>query len=156
MSKDYDVDENGFEVLPDEPSVSVKTGKRKKANPTVLTQGKVNRICKLIEEGNFVKQSCIAVGVNYNTFMSIIRKGKKGIRPYDEWYNQIEQAKALDETRKVSTLNEQMEAGNVGVIQWYLARKYPNRWERSQKIEAKVDNSQKIEIVKYSDKQDKD
>ena len=45
-----------------------------------------------------------------------------------------------------------MENGNVGVIQWWLARMHPNQWERTERIKAEVDNSQTISIVRFSDK----
>ena len=148
----YELDENGERVLPDEPQMSHKTGKRKVAKTRALTDGKVNKICKLIKQGNFVKQSCIATGVNYGTFRQCMSKGKKGIRPYDKWYEQVEVAKAQAETDKIEVLHREMESGNVGVIQWWLARMHPNRWERTERIKAEVDNTQKIEIVRFSDK----
>lgn len=151
-----DVDENGQPVLPNEPKVSAKTGKRRKANPKAITQGKINKICKLILEGNFIKQAVISSGVNLNTYYDAMAKGKKGIRPYDEWYDQVKIAKAQAETDKVAILNDEMKNGNVGVIQWWLARMHPNRWERTERIKAEVDNSQKIEIVRYSDKKKKE
>jgi hypothetical protein len=40
----------------------------------------------------------------------------------------------------------------VGASQWWLARMYPDRWAKREKIDAKVDNSQKIEIVTVSTK----
>lgn len=151
----YILDENGERVLPDEPSMSSKTGKRKKAKPRAIKPSQIRKICELVKQGNFVKQSCIAVGVNYSTFLTYMKRGKKGIRPYDEYYQQVEIAKAKSETDLLEILHTEMENGNVGVIQWFLARKFPNRWERTEKIKAKVDNSQTINIVKYSDK-DKD
>lgn len=151
-NKITDVDENGQPVLPNEPKVSAKTGKRRKANPKAITQGKINKICEFIREGNFIKQAVISSGVNLNTYYDAMNKGKKGIRPYDEWYEQVTMAKAQAETDKVSILNDEMKNGNVGVIQWWLARMHPNRWERTERIKAEVDNSQKIEIVRYSDK----
>lgn len=151
-NKKTDVDENGQPVLPNEPSVSAKTGKRKKAKPRAITQGQINKICKKIKEGNFIKQSVIASGVNYSTYQTAMSRGKKGIRPYDEWYEQVQMAKAEAEVDKVSILNDEMQKGNVGVIQWWLARMHPNRWERTERIKAEVDNSQKIEIVRFSDK----
>lgn len=156
VDKDVDVDENGQPILPNEPKVDAKTGKRRKAKPRAITQGQINKICKKIREGNFIKQSVISTGVNYSTYMGAMQKGKKGIRPYCEWYEQIEIAKAEAETDKVSILNDEMQKGNVGVIQWWLARMHPNRWERTERIKAEVDNSQKIEIVRYSDAQKKE
>lgn len=146
------LDENGFPVLPNEPQMSRLTGKRKRAYPTALSDAKIRRICELIREGNFVKQAVISCGVNYSTFRNAMAKGKKMIRPYDEWYEQVEVAKAQSETDVVKVVREQIDAGNVGVAQWYLARKFPNRWEKTERIKAKVDNSQKITIVRHSDK----
>ena len=148
----YTLDENGERVLPNEPQMSKKTGKRKKANTRVFTQAKIDKVCEKIRQGNFVKQSCIAVGLNYGSFRSMLDKGKKGIRPYDEYYKQVEMAKAQAETDKVEILAQEMENGNVGVIQWWLARMHPQRWERTERIKAEVDNTQKIEIVRFSDK----
>ena len=156
-NKKTDVDENGQPVLPNEPKVSAKTGKRRKAKPTAITQGQINKICEKIKEGNFIKQSVIASGVNYTTYYTAMGRGKKGIEPYATWREQIEMAKAEAETDKVSILNDEMKAGNVGVIQWWLARMHPQRWERTERIKAEVDNSQKIELVRFSDKnKDKD
>lgn len=154
------LDENGFPVLPDEPQMSKLTGRRRKGKPSVLTDAKIKRICGFIREGNFVKQSCISAGVNYETFRSAMAKGRKMIRPYDKWFEMVEKAKADSETDVVRVINEQIQAGNVGVAQWYLARKFPNRWEKTERIKAKVDNSQTIRIVRHSeqekDKEDKD
>lgn len=152
LIKDVDVDENGQPVLPDEPSVSIKTGKRRKAKPRAITKSQIKKICELIKQGNFVKQSCISVGINYGTFQSYMRKGKKEIRPYDEYYKMVEMAKAQAETDKIEVLHNEMQNGNVGVIQWWLARMHPQRWERTERIKAEVDNTQKIEIVRFSDK----
>lgn len=148
----YTLDENGERVLPDEPSMSKKTGKRKKAKPRAITQAKINKICELIIEGNFIKDAVVSTGVNYSTYSKAMAKGKKGIRPYDEWYEQVQIAKAQAVTDKVGILSKEMKAGNVGVIQWWLARMHPNHWERTERIKAEVDNTQKIEIVRFSDK----
>lgn len=151
----YVLDENGERVLPDEPSLDPRTGKRRKGKPRKINKHNINRICKLIIEGNFIKDAVISSGVNYNTYLKAMRNGKKGIRPYDEWYEQVEIAKAQAVTDKVSILSDEMKKGNVGVIQWWLARMHPNQWERTERIKAEVDNTQKIEIIRFSDK-DKD
>ena len=149
----YTLDENGERVLPNEPGMSSATGKRKKAKPKKLTQAKIDKICELIVEGNFIKDAVGRVGLSTGYFYNAMRQGKKGIRPYDEWYDQVEIAKAKAVTDKVSILSKEMEAGNVGVIQWWLARMHPNQWERTERIKAEVDNSQTISIIRFSDKE---
>ena len=123
-----------------------------KGNPRALNQRKVEKICNLIRCGNYVKPSVQACDVNYNTFLSCMNKGKKGVQPYEDWYYMIEQAKADFETRAVSTISESGDNGNIGAYMWMLPRMFPKRWQSTQRNEVKVDNSQTIEIVKYSDK----
>ncbi len=144
-------DENGEPVLPNEPKVSKKTGKRKKAKPHAIKPSEIEKICDLIRSGNYVKTSVNAVGVNYNTFLTYMRQGKKGIRPYDEYYQKVEQAKAKFESDAVSTISESGKNGNVGAYMWMLPRMYPKRWQSTKRIEAEVDNTQKIEIVRFSE-----
>ena len=149
---DVSVDENGEESLPNEPRVSAKTGKRRVGHPKAITRTHLNSICNKIRRGNYVKQSVIATGVSYGTFQEYMRKGKKGIRPYDEYYEKVEIAKAEAEIRMSERIDDSAENGNVGADMWKLQRMYPNRWGNAQRQEIKVDNTQKIEIVKYSDK----
>ena len=150
---DAEFDENGQKVSSNEPKVSRKTGKRRKGKPREMDGVKVNKAIRLIKKGNYEKQSVISAGLNYNTWLTWKQKGKKGIRPYDKFYEKVEMAKAESETTIVEMLHDSIENGNTGVAQWMLARKHPKRWEKTERVEAKVDNTQKIEIVKYSDKQ---
>lgn len=151
-SVDTDVDENGQPIRDNEPKVSPKTGKRRKGNPKAITPHKMECICRTISAGNYVKPSVIANGVSYGTFMDYMHKGKKGIRPYDEYYEMVEQAKAGAEVTMSTRINESAENGNVGADMWKLQRMFPNRWGNAQRQEIKVDNTQKIELVRYSDK----
>lgn len=155
---DVDVDENGQPVLPNEPQVSAKTGKRRKAKPRAIKPSQIDQICKLIRAGNYVKTSVRAVGVNYNTFLDYMNKGKKQIRPYDEYYEKVEMAKAGFETDAVSKISESGADGNVGAYMWMLPRMYPKRWQTTQRVEAQVDNTQKVEIIRFSEvnKEDKE
>ena len=125
-----------------------------KGNPRVLTDSKIDKICNLIRCGNYVKTSVKAVGVNYNTFISCMSKGKKGVEPYEDWYERIEVAKAEAEVGMSMRIHESAEKGNIGADMWKLQRMFPNRWGNAQRQEIKVDNSQEIRIVKYSDKKE--
>lgn len=123
-----------------------------KGNPRAITKKKIESICNLIRCGNYVKTSVKANDVNYNTFLSYMNKGKKGVQPYEDWYYMIEEAKAEAETGMVGRLHESASNGNVGVDMWMLSRMFPQRWGKINRQEVKVDNSQKIEIVRLSDK----
>ena len=149
---DTDVDENGQPIKANEPKVSKLTGKRRRGQPKAITLKKMEEICRVIRAGNYVKQSVLVCGVNYHTFQDYMKKGKKGIRPYDEYYEMVEQAKAGAEIDMSTRINDSAEAGNVGADMRKLSRMFPNRWGQTKRVEAKVNNSQTIEIVKYSDK----
>jgi len=123
-----------------------------KGNPRVLDKKLMEKICNLIRCGNYVKQSVLACGVNYNTYLSCISKGKKGVEPYDLFYQMQETAKAEAEIGMSMRIHESAENGNIGADMWKLARMFPNRWGATKRQEIKVDNAQTIEIVKYSDK----
>lgn len=149
---DVEFDENGEPVKPYEPQVSAKTGKRRKGKPRTMDERKIKKAIKMIENGSYVKPAIQSAGLNYKTHMNWWRNGKKGIKPYDAYYERIEMAKAKSETDIVEMLHDSIESGNTGVAQWMLSRKFPKRWEKTERVEAKVDNTQKIEIVRYSDR----
>ena len=153
MSKfaDVEVDENGEKISSNEPRVLKQTGKREVGKPKAISLKKMEEICRIIRAGNYVKQSVLVCGVNYNTFNEYMRKGKKKIRPYDKYYEMVESAKAGAEIDMSTRINESAEDGNVGADMWKLSRMFPNRWGQTKRVEAKVDNAQKIEIVRFSD-----
>lgn len=122
-----------------------------KGNPRALTENKIKSICNLIRCGNYVKPSVQANDVNYNTFLSCMNKGKKGVEPYEDWYYMIEQAKAEAEIGMSMRIHESAENGNIGADMWKLARMFPQKWGASKRVEAKIDNSQEITIKKYSE-----
>ena len=124
--------------------------------PLVINMERMKAICNLIRCGNYVKTSVLACGVNYNTYLDYIKKGKKGKEPFVKYYEMQEQAKAEAEIAMSNRLNDSAEAGNVGADMFKLQRMYPQRWGATKRIEAKVDNTQKIEIVRHSDVQDDD
>ena len=148
---DVDVDENGEEVTNREPQVSIKTGKRRKGKPRSISLKKMEQICNIVRCGNYVKPSVLACGVSYRTFLDYIKKGKKGIRPYDQYYEMLEEAKGQAEVDMSMRIDESAKAGNVGADMWKLSRMFPNRWGATKRVEAKVDNSQEITIRRYSD-----
>ena len=124
-------------------------GKKKYA----ICQSEIDKICNLIRCGNYVKTSVKAVGVNYNTFLQYMQRGKKGHEKYSKWYEQVEQAKAEFEAGAVSTIADSGDNGNIGAYMWMLPRMFPQRWGKVNRQEVKVDNAQQITIRRYSDKQ---
>lgn len=118
-----------------------------------LNKTLTKKMCKYIEEGNYISTACKLCGIERHTHYDWIKYGKKGIKPFKDYYLAIEEAKAKAEASMVDVITSSaLEDGNVGASQWWLARMYPDRWAKREKIDAKVDNSQKIEIVTVSTK----
>ena len=122
-----------------------------KGNPRAITKKKIESICNLIRCGNYVKTSVKANDVNYNTFISYMNKGKKGVQPYEDWYYMIEQAKAEAEIGMSMRIHESAEAGNIGADMFKLSRMFSNRWGATKRQEIKVDTAQEITIKKFSE-----
>ena len=125
-------------------------------NPRAITKQKIESICNLIRCGNYVKTSVKANDVNYNTFLTYMNKGKKGVQPYVDWYYMVEEAKAEAETGMVQRLHDSASNGNVGVDMWMLSRMFPNRWGATKRQEIKVDTAQEITIKKFSEVNNED
>lgn len=113
-----------------------------------LNKKLTDEMCKYIEEGNTITNACRLAGIDRHTHYNWVRNGKKGIRPFKDYYDRIEKAKGLAEDGMVNVVRESaIVDGNVGAAQWWLSRRYPDSWGKKERVEAKVDNSQKIEIV---------
>ena len=116
-----------------------------------LNKTLTNKMCKCIEEGNYISTACKMCGIRRHTHYDWMKHGKKGIKPFKEYYDRIEEAKAKAEMNMVGVVHDSAVVdGNVGAAQWWLARMHPDRWAKKDRIEAKVDTSQKIEIVTVS------
>ena len=122
-----------------------------------LNKTLTKKMCKYIEEGNYISTACKLCGIERHTHYDWIKYGKKGIKPFKEYYLAIEEAKAKAEASMVDVITSSaLEDGNVGASQWWLARMYPDRWAKKDRVEAKVDTSQKIEIVTVSPTKEED
>lgn len=141
-------------IVMSEPTVPNSRGALK-GNPKKMQNSKVEKALRFIRMGNYVKPSVIAAGINYNTHLEWMKKGKKGISPYKEYFESVLEARNIAETSHVENVHESAMAGNVGASQWWLSRMHPDRWGKKEKIEAKVDNSQRIEFVLPKDKESK-
>lgn len=116
-----------------------------------LDSDKIRRAIMFIEHGSYVKQAVLAVGLNYNTWLSWIKKGKDGVEPYKELFERVEAAKCRAEVSHVENIYDCAMEGNVQASQWYLSRSKPQRWGKSERVEVKQDNHQTIEFISYSE-----
>lgn len=116
-----------------------------------LNKTLTKKMCKYIEEGNYISTACKLCGIERHTHYDWIKYGKKGIKPFKDYYLAIEEAKAKAEASMVDVITSSaLEDGNVGSAQWWLSRVYPDRWSKKDKLDAKVNSTQKIEIITVS------
>lgn len=116
-----------------------------------LNKKLTKKMCKYIEEGNYITTACKLCNIERRTHYEWLKYGKKNIQPFKDYYLAIEEAKAKAEASMVDVVtNSALADNNIGAAQWWLARVHPERWGKRDKIEAKVDNTQKIEIVTVS------
>ena len=112
---------------------------------------KIERALNFIRHGSYVKPAVIAAGLNYNTHLKRYQNGKKGLEPYkSEYYDRFEEAKHQAEVGYVETIYDSAIDGNIGASQWWLSRTRPQKWGKTERVEVKADNHQKIEFVPYS------
>ena len=114
-------------------------------------KAKIRKALDFIRHGSYVKPAVIASGLNYSTHLDRYNKGKKGLEPYkSEYYDLFEEAKNQAEISYLETIYDASQDGNIGASQWYLSRVHPQRWGKTERVEVKADNHQKIEFVPFS------
>lgn len=120
-----------------------------------LNKTLTKKMCKCIEEGNYISTACKLVGIERHTHYDWMKYGKKGIKPFKDYYDAVNEAKARAEANMVEVVHDSAILDkNIGAAQWWLARMHPERWAKKDRVEAKVDTSQKIEIVTVSPSND--
>lgn len=115
------------------------------ARPSKLTPELRDKICKLIEEGNYPAQAASLEGVAESTFYDWMKRGREA--KYKSKFSEFMEA--------VKKAESEAEKYHVGIIKkaakekwtasaWYLERKYPERWGRRQQVQlehsGKIDN----------------
>ena len=121
---------------------------------SILTDELINELCNHIQDGAYRSVACQKLHLNYETLKSWMKKGKKGVEPYNQLYQQIIQAEAEAEIRKLGIIqnaaNEYTQTtqktsvdadgrtkteetksthrGDWRAATWFLERRFPDRW----------------------------
>jgi len=104
---------------------------------TKLTPELQKNLIKYIEDGSYIVVACKAVGISKVTFYDWIKRGEAGEKLYLNFLNAIQQATAQGEIEILEEIRPQVRKDwRVGME--ILARKYPQRWARRDKLEVKT------------------
>ena len=103
---------------------------------TKLTPELQKKLIKYIQGGSYIVVACRAVGIAEKTFYEWIKKGEKGIEPYSKLSKSIRQAQAIGELKIFSEIRSQVKNDWRAGME-ILARKYPQRWGKKDKLEVK-------------------
>jgi len=116
---------------------------------TKLTPELQKKLIKCIRAGSYIVVACRAVGISEFAFYDWIKKGKKGIEPYTKFTKSVRQAQAIGELKIYSEIRSQVKKDWRAGME-ILARKYPQRWAKRDKLEVKtkkiVESKQIIEF----------
>ena len=100
------------------------------ARPSKLTPEVQERIASFLRAGAYVGQAAEAAGIGRSTLDDWMRRGESTAekdRPYREFREAVEQARAEAETRHVALIAK-ASARSWQAAAWLLERQYPERW----------------------------
>ena len=95
--------------------------------PTKLTDALSARIILTIRAGNYLETAAAVNGIGESTLHSWLEKGRRGRRPYVEFLESVEKARAASEAAALKVIKDAMPE-NWQAAAWYLERSRPDRW----------------------------
>ena len=118
----------------------------KEGNPNKLNGETKRKFLTSIRKGNSLKIACGAAKIHYTTFKKWMKLGNEGIHPYFEFFLDVEEAQALIAEEMNEAMIQHGKKGNIGGLQWQLAKIYPEEYGNNKKIETKEEKKQEIII----------
>ena len=127
------------------------------ARPTKLTPALQKRIVALIREGNYSTQAAAACGLSSSSFFSYMRQGRDAQAVKEEgltlnahqksmlqFLDSVKGAEAEAEVAALALVQKSARAGDARQAQWYLERKFPERWGKREthQVETTIKHAQ--------------
>lgn len=102
---------------------------KKKGQASKLTEAMVTAICDHLRNGHYRSTAAHLVGIHAVTFSKWM--GLEG-EPYESFQQSVLAAEAEAEQRQLTKITESPEPADA---KWYLARKFPDRWAETRRID---------------------
>lgn len=128
---------------------------RTKGRPPRLDQELIEKLCRLIEAGNYVETAVAHCNVPKSKYYEWIKKSHdpKQKQIYRDLRDAIEKAWANGEIRDVLAVGKSIEGGAWQAAAWRLERKFPKRWGRMERVEVSGPDAGPIEVKAGMDEQ---
>lgn len=113
---------------------------------TKLTPKLQETICTYIKQGYTIEQSCALSGITPRTYYNWIKRGKQAkTGKFFQFFQKAKQAEEIAEAKYLATII-QAAAGNPSegvrgdwrAAAWYLERKNPDRWSKTEKLQQDI------------------
>jgi len=103
---------------------------RKRVSRSKLTKPLVDELVEILSAGNYIETACRSVNLPRGTFDTWHAKGRRGEKPYADFVERIDQARALGEIAKVAKVTAAAD-DDWRAAAWLLERQYPDRWGKA-------------------------
>lgn len=111
-----------------------------------FTQETVDTIIAAVQGGNYYTTAAHLAGISVNTLYRWIKKGENGEKPFDEFYEAIQEAEAIAESSLVHVVSAAAKTDYKAGLE-LLSRRFPERWSTRQRHELTGDNGGPVELV---------
>ena len=112
---------------------------------TVLRQEITDRVVELINAGNTDAVCAVLSGISYSTFRQWMTKGEQGRKPYVEFFEAVEHAKATIECRMVEAGYSPACPDAESARAW-LAKRRPD-WRESKQLEVTGETVTRVRCI---------
>jgi len=123
------------------PKARINKGDRemaKRGRKTKLTPQLQEKICGYIKEGNYAKTAAELCGVGETTYYRWLQTGRESKSgKCREFWEAIKKAESFAEAYHVQQILKASKEGTWTASAWWLERKLPQKWARTDKIEHK-------------------
>lgn len=105
--------------------------------PSKLTPALQERFVDHVRQGHYIETVCGVVGIHKSSYYLWMEKGEAGEQPYSDFYDAIKSAESAAEAEALEGILTHG-AETWQALAWFLERRHPKRWRRSDKIEQEV------------------
>lgn len=106
-----------------------RRGRASKLTPEVQA-----RIVKALEAGCYFDAACEGAGIGESTGYRWLERGEAGDAGYREFREAVKRAEAVAEAGALAAIRSAYQGGTWQAAAWYLERKHPERWGKSDRL----------------------
>jgi transposase len=117
--------------------------------PTKLTPEAQKAILAFISVGAPVHVACAAAGINKDTYFHWLKLSESGRSEFKAFQAAVEQANATAVIKNVRTISRAAQGGAWQAAAWWLERRFPDEWARTERHEMTGANGGPITVADF-------